>query len=84
MVPGPGGVHDKLPADVSVSVGRNLWICDIHGSRCAIYESLVRAGIHGCLRNLWILRSRSTGSLYRPYLNLTFYELILLDRFQYM
>ena len=42
-------------------VGRNLWICEIHGSRCAIYGSLARAGIHGCLRNLWILRRvRST------------------------
>ena len=44
-----------------VTVGRNLWICEIHGSRCAIYGSLARAGIHGCLRNLWILRRvRST------------------------
>ena len=43
------------------TVGRNLWICEIHGSRCAIYGSLARAGIHGCLRNLWILRRvRST------------------------
>ena len=37
-------------------VGRNLWICEIHGYRCAIYGSLASAGIHGCLRNLWILR----------------------------
>ena len=28
-------------------VGRNLWICAIHGSCCAICGSLVRAGIHG-------------------------------------
>ena len=54
------------------------YVCEIHGSRCAVYGSIVRAGIHGCLR------SRSTGSLYRPYLNLTFYELLLLDRFQYV
>ena len=24
----------------NASVGRNLWICDIHGSRCAIYETM--------------------------------------------
>ena len=35
-------------------VGRNLWICAIHGSRCAIYESILCAGIHGSRRNLWI------------------------------
>ena len=28
-------------------VGRNLWICAILGSCCAICGSLVRAGIHG-------------------------------------
>ena len=37
-------------------VGRNLWICAIHGSACAICGSIVCAEIHGCLRNLWILR----------------------------
>ena len=42
------------------NVGRNLWIGDIHGSACAIYGSILCAEIHGCLRNLWILRSRST------------------------
>ena len=36
-------------------VGRNLWICDIHGSACAIHGSIVCAEIHGYLRNLWIL-----------------------------
>ena len=47
-----------------VYVGRNLWICEIHGYRCAIYGSLARARIHGCLRNLWILRRvRSTELL---------------------
>ena len=30
-----------------IYVGRNLWIWPIHGSRCAIYGSLLRAGIHG-------------------------------------
>ena len=35
----------------SVYVGRNLWICDIHGSACAIYGSIVCAEIHGYLRN---------------------------------
>ena len=35
-------------------VGRNLWICDIHGSACAIDGSIVCAEIHGYLRNLWI------------------------------
>ena len=53
----PMGVADSG----GVGVGRNLWICEIHGSSCAIYGSLARAGIHGCLRNLWILRRvRST------------------------
>ena len=36
------------------TVGRNLWICVIHGSRCAIYGSLLCAGIHESRRNLWI------------------------------
>ena len=35
-------------------VGRNLWICAIHGSRCAIYGSILCAGIHGSCRNLCI------------------------------
>ena len=35
-----------------VCVGRNLWICDIHGSACAIDGSIVCAEIHGYLRNL--------------------------------
>ena len=37
-----------------VYVGRNLWICAIHESRCAIYGSILCAGIHGSRRNLWI------------------------------
>ena len=52
-----------------VNVGRNLWICDIHGSRCAIYGSIRCAEIHGLRRNLWIAQGsiyRSTGSLSRP------------------
>ena len=28
-----------------IIVERNLWICAIHGSRCAIYGSLLRTGI---------------------------------------
>ena len=28
----------------------DLWICAIHGSRCAIYGSLLHAGIHGSRR----------------------------------
>ena len=62
------------------NVGRTPWICEIHGSRCAIYGSLARAGIHGCLRNLWILRRvRSTDLtvLNRPYLNLIFIYIII-------
>ena len=49
-----------LSVDVHVNtktykdVGRDLWICTIHGSRCAVYGSQVRAGIHGSRRNLWI------------------------------
>ena len=35
-------------------VGRNLWICAIHGWRCAIYGSILCTGIHGSRRNLWI------------------------------
>ena len=33
------------------TVGRNLclWICDIHGSRCAIYGSILCAEIHGLM-----------------------------------
>ena len=27
-----------------------IWICKIHGSRCAIYGSILRAGIHGSRR----------------------------------
>ena len=44
-------INSVLP---DVSVGRNLWICTIHGSRCKIYGFLVRAGIHGSRRNLCI------------------------------
>ena len=44
-------------------VGRNLWICDIHGSACAIYGSIVCAEIHGYLRNLWISRRGQIISL---------------------
>ena len=43
--------------------------------RYAIYGSLVRAGIHGLRKYLWIVPGtiyRSIGSLYRPYLNLTY------------
>ena len=28
-----------------VTVGLNLWICTIHGSRCAIYGSLLRGRV---------------------------------------
>ena len=59
--PGPGPPGRQSNA-ISSIVGRILWICKIHGSRCAMYGSLVRAGIHGSRR------VRSTGSLYRPYL----------------
>ena len=38
----------------SITVGRNLWICDIHGSACAIYGSILCAEIHGLRRYLWI------------------------------
>ena len=38
----------------SLDVGRNLWICDIHGSACAIYGSILCAEIHGLRRYLWI------------------------------
>ena len=38
----------------SVTVGRNLWIGDIHGSACAIYGSILCAEIHGLRRYLWI------------------------------
>ena len=34
----------------SGNVGRNLWICAIHGLRCAIYGSLLCAGIRGLRR----------------------------------
>ena len=44
-------------------VGRNLWICDIHGSACAIDGSIVCAEIHGYLRNLWIMRRMPIMSL---------------------
>ena len=47
----------------NIYVGCNLWICDIHGSACAIYGSIVCAEIHGYLRNLWILRRRQIISL---------------------
>ena len=39
----------------SCSPGLKLNCWAQSGSRCAIYGSLVRAGIHGCLCNLWIL-----------------------------
>ena len=48
----------------STVVGRNLWICDIHGSACAIDGSIVCAEIHGYLRNLWIMRRMQIISLY--------------------
>ena len=48
----------------NIYVGRNLWICAIHGYACAIYGSIVCAEIHGCLRNLWILRRMQIISLY--------------------
>ena len=67
-----------------IYVGRNLWICDIHGSACAICGSIVCAEIHGCLRNLWIAQ----GSIYRffipPLPQFHFYELILLDKLPYV
>ena len=47
----------------SIHVGRNLWICDIHGSACAIDGSIVCAEIHGYLRNLWIMRRMQIISL---------------------
>ena len=43
-----------LSMTVHVDVGRNLWICDIHGSACAIYGSILCAEIHGLRRYLWI------------------------------
>ena len=70
-----------------IIVGRNLWICDIHGSACAICGSIGCAEIHGCLRILWIAQ----GSIYRSYRFFIptlpqshFYELILLDKLQYV
>ena len=48
---------------VNDNVGRNLWICAIHGTACAICGSIVCAEIHGCLRNLWILRRMQIISL---------------------
>ena len=63
-----GLLHNTLalaltPCKKRVYCGRNLWIGPIHGSRCAIYGYLLRAGIDGsrkvgpsCLRDLWILR----------------------------
>ena len=42
----------------SIYVGRNLWICDIHGSACAIYGSILCAEIHGLRRYLWIAHVR--------------------------
>ena len=80
--PSPNHGPQRLPNDVDV--GRNLWICDIHGSRCAIYGSILCAEIHGLRRNLWIAQ----GSIYRFFI-LTlpqshFYELILLDKLQYV
>ena len=54
----------------NVYVGRNLWICAIHGSRCAICGSILCTGIHGLRRNLWISIAcaiyRSAGSAHRP------------------
>ena len=49
-------------------VGRNLWICAIHGSCCAICGSLVRAGIHGS-RSRRVVASaicRSNGREVKP------------------
>ena len=55
--------EEQEKARSSRLVGGNLWICAIHGSRCAI------CGIHGSRR---VVASRSTGSLQRPFLNLIF------------
>ena len=44
-------------------LGRNMWICAIHGSHCAIYGSIVRAGIHGSRRVVASAICRSTGYL---------------------
>ena len=52
-----------VDCSVDVFVGRNLWICDIHGSACAIDGSIVCAEIHGYLRNLWIMRRMQIISL---------------------
>ena len=53
-----------------IYVGRNLWICAIHGSRCAIRGSILCTGIHGLPRNLWISIAcaiyRYAGSAHRP------------------
>ena len=35
----------------SGDVGRNLWICAIHGSACAIYGSII---IHSLRRYPWM------------------------------
>ena len=50
--------HSPRDMPTNGDVGRNLWICDIHGSACAIYGFIVCAEIHGYLRNLWILGRR--------------------------
>ena len=58
----------------STVVGRNLWICDIHGSACTIDGSIVCAEIHGYLLNLWIMRRMQIISLYsNPSLVQTYY-----------
>ena len=80
----PGPRQDPFYTDV----GRNLWICDIHGSACAIYGSIVCAEIHGYLRNLigFCVGGKSFHYSF-PSLALTyihFYELILLVRLPYM
>ena len=75
LQPAPYQHLENITVQLCVCVGRNLCICDIHGSRCAIYGSILCAEIHGLRRNLWIAQGsiyRSTGSLSRPYLNLTF------------
>ena len=67
LTTGLSGVTSQIthirPSWNNVFVGRNLWIGDIHGSACAIYGSILCAEIHGCLRNLWILRRMQIISL---------------------
>ena len=64
-----------------VYVGCNLWICKIHGSRCAIYGFLVRAEINGLRRNLWITQGRGLPSTDLPvlYPDLTLISLLRIN-----